>query len=120
MLPETKYSRLKWIRISPYPGGVSGQFNGLEVKIGSEEFLEKERWNIREDIPNLEWTPGILDSNVYLGVNDRIAGVLVFGDSLRADAVSTLEKLKNAGYNLLMVSGDGEGITRKVGENHRH
>ncbi|MBU4055802.1 MAG: heavy metal translocating P-type ATPase, partial [Proteobacteria bacterium] len=109
-------SQVELDSVNPYPGGVSGRFNGYEVKIGSAEFLEKEKLNTREDIPVPEWTPDVLYSNVYLGINGGIAGVMVFGDRLRKDAVSTLEKLKNEGYSLFMVSGDGQEITRNVGE----
>lgn len=99
-----------------FPEGISGKMNGVETKIGSAEFLGKEGSACESDIANTEPTADGLYSKVYLGIGGKIAGILVFGDNLRKDAPPTIERLKNAGYHLFMVSGDGEEITRTVGK----
>jgi P-type E1-E2 ATPase len=45
----------------------------------------------------------------------QLCAAFVFGDRLRKTASKTVEKLQNKGYHIALVSGDGEDITRAVG-----
>ena len=96
--------------------GIHGRSNGRILKIGSAEFLDKElkEANTLGDATGLDGTAN--HSFVYLGVDSRLAAIFVFGDSLRKDASTTVEKLHNRGYRLAMVSGDGEQTTRAIGD----
>jgi P-type E1-E2 ATPase len=42
--------------------------------------------------------------------------VFIFGDSLRNDVSTTVEKLRDHGYRLALVSGDGDQATRAIGD----
>jgi heavy metal translocating P-type ATPase len=55
---------------------------------------------------------GLLASRVYLGIDGRTAGVLVFGDRLKEAAADTVARLRSRGLAVSLVSGDGEAATR--------
>jgi heavy metal translocating P-type ATPase len=97
--------------------GIQGEFNGRKLKMGSAEFLDKElrETNTLGDATVLDGTAN--HSFVYLGIDGQLAAIFVFGDSLRKDASTTMEKLHNRGYRLAMVSGDGEQTTKTIGDN---
>ena len=94
--------------------GIQGDLGGQSVKIGSAEFLTEEL----KAADSLRLPKGIDGSAnrsfVYLGINGRLAAILVFGDTLRPDAAATIKNLRGRGYRLALVSGDGEQTTRAV------
>ncbi|CAB1063661.1 Lead, cadmium, zinc and mercury transporting ATPase (EC (EC; Copper-translocating P-type ATPase (EC [Olavius sp. associated proteobacterium Delta 1] len=96
--------------------GIQGEFNGQTLKIGSAEFLDKElkSTNTLGDTAVLDETAN--HSFVYLGIDSRLAAIFVFGDTLRPDALKTVQKLKSKGLRLALVSGDGEHTTKAVAE----
>ena len=96
--------------------GVRGEFNGQTLKIGSAGFLAKEiqSANTLGDAPGLDETAD--HSFVYLGIDGRLAAIFVFGDTLRPDALRTVQKLKSRGLRLALVSGDGDQTTKAVAD----
>ena len=96
--------------------GVRGEFNGQTLKIGSAEFLDREIQITKTlgNAPVLDETAN--HSFVYLGIDGRLAAILVFGDTLRPDALKTVQTLKSNGLRLALVSGDGEHTTKAVAD----
>jgi heavy metal translocating P-type ATPase len=94
--------------------GVSGLWEGLEVKIGSSAFLTDE-FAGRELPPAVGAARDAGRSLVYLGAGGQPAAVFVFGDALRPNTVETVAALLRAGIRPILVSGDGAGTTRAVG-----
>ena len=96
--------------------GIRGELNGQTVKIGSAEFLAEELKSAKAlgDATQLDKTAN--HSFVYLGIDGRLAAILVFGDTLRPDARQTVQTLKSKGLRLALVSGDGERTTRAVAD----
>ncbi|MGD8947898.1 MAG: cation-translocating P-type ATPase [Desulfobacterales bacterium] len=95
--------------------GIQGKFNDQTIKIGSAEFLEKElKGN------NNLGAAAVMDATanhslVYLGIDGQLAAIFVFGDSVRPDALQTVQELNTRGLRLALVSGDGEHATRAIG-----
>jgi heavy metal translocating P-type ATPase len=96
--------------------GIQGESNGRTVKIGSAEFLDEElrETNTLGDATILDGTAN--HSFVYLGIDDQLAAIFVFGDTVRPDALTTVQRLKTDGLRLALVSGDGEQTTRAIGD----
>jgi heavy metal translocating P-type ATPase len=96
--------------------GLSGQMDGRSLKIGSAEFLAPEI--ARQDLIQAKrsWNDRAKNSLVFLGIDGQLAAVFIFGDSLRKDVSTTVEKLKDRGCRLALVSGDGDLTTRAIGE----
>jgi heavy metal translocating P-type ATPase len=96
--------------------GIRGESNGQTLKIGSAEFLNKELTS-----HNTLGSATILDDSanhslVYLGIDGRLAAIFVFGDTLRPDVQSTIQRLKSKGLDLALVSGDGEQTTKAIAD----
>jgi P-type E1-E2 ATPase len=96
--------------------GIRGISNGQKIKIGSAEFLDKELMgtNTLADTTVLDGTAN--HSFVYLGIDGKLAAIFVFGDTIRPDALTTVQRLNTKGLRLALVSGDGERTTRAIGD----
>jgi P-type E1-E2 ATPase len=53
---------------------------------------------------------------VYLGIDGQLAAIFVFGDTVRPEALATVERLKTRGLRLALVSGDGKQTTKAIGD----
>jgi P-type E1-E2 ATPase len=51
-----------------------------------------------------------------LGVDGKLGAVFIFGDHLREKILPTVQELKERGYRLVLVSGDGIQTTRTIGD----
>jgi heavy metal translocating P-type ATPase len=94
--------------------GISGLWEGLEVKIGAAGFLVEEFAGQEPVIePLRRHSAG--SSFVYLSAGGRPAAVLVFGDQLREGIEPVVAELQRRGLRLILVSGDGTETTQAVG-----
>jgi len=103
-------------RIQNDDKGIQGELNGRTLKIGSAEFMDKELRGM-----NTLGNTTVLDgtdhhSFVYLGIDGQLAAIFVFGDTVRPEALATVQKLKTRGLRLALVSGDGEQTTKAIGD----
>ena len=94
--------------------GMSGLWQGLEVKIGSAEFLAEEFAGQGPLLGPIRMQPAG-SSFVYLGAGGRPAAVLVFGDQLREGIEQVVTALQRRGLRLILVSGDGSETTQAIG-----
>lgn len=106
-------SSLEFVR--NHQNGVSGKLNEKEIRIGSKDFVEK---NLTSPLRVLEagQKDGALQSKVYMSYGDQLCAVFTFGDTLKDTAVNTVETLQNRGYDIALVSGDGNQTTRAIGD----
>ncbi len=98
------------------PGqGIEGIVDGRSVVVGSAAWLAE-----HGIVPgNSQALPGSVDGGaiVLVGVDGRLAGVLVMGDRVRADAHELVRRLRGVGVrHVAMLSGDREDVARTVGE----
>ena len=94
--------------------GMSGLWEGLEVKIGAAGFLAAEFAGQEPRIDPLR-RRSAGSSFVYLSAGGRPAAVLVFGDRLRDGIESLVADLQRRGLRLVLISGDGTETTRAIG-----
>lgn len=96
--------------------GLRGRVCGQEVCAGSRSLVLSDR-----DVPS--WAEGMLARyrqqpvlTVFVEVDGRLAGIFVFGDGLRGDAVETVSGLRKAGVDrLLMLTGDDADTAERIG-----
>jgi len=98
-----------------HQNGVSGKLKEKEIRIGSKDFVEK---NLTSPMRVLETgqKDGAMQSKVYMSYGNRLCAVFTFGDTLKDTAVSTVGTLQDKGYDIALVSGDGDQTTRGVGD----
>jgi heavy metal translocating P-type ATPase len=98
-----------------HQNGVSGTFNKeIEIRIGSKEFIENK---LAGPLHNLDagQKDGVLQSKVFMSYGNQLCAVFTFGDTLKKTAMNTVETLQNKGYDIALVSGDGNQTTQAVG-----
>jgi len=98
-----------------HQNGVSGKLKEKEIRIGSKDFVEE---NLTSPLRVLEagQKDGALQSKVYMSYANQLCAVFTFGDTLKDTAVSTVETLLDKGYDIALVSGDGNQTTRVIGD----
>jgi heavy metal translocating P-type ATPase len=103
-------------RAGEAPGqGIEGVVDGHQVVVGSAAWMAGH--GIVADDPQA--LPRSLDGGaiVLVGVDRRLAGALVMGDRVRADAHELVRRLRAVGVrHVAMLSGDREDVARAVGE----
>jgi Cu2+-exporting ATPase len=94
-----------------HPGqGVSGTWDGRELIVGSPSFVSSAGAAINE-----EWQ-GVVDACVTEGLTPVVvalagspAAVAALGDAIRDDARTTLEQIRDLGWQVEVLSGDHQG-----------
>ena len=83
--------------------GVSGEIDGREWRIGNAEFI------------GATMTPDdSTTTHVFLGVGERVVARFDLDDTLRSDAIDTLETLRRLGLKTALVSGDNQASVAAV------
>lgn len=90
------------------PGkGVIAQVNGTIIRIGTLVFIRESMIVPLNDSLNLESDDG--KTVLYIGVNDKLAGVLELEDCLRPEVKSALQELNRLGLKTIeLLTGDRE------------
>jgi heavy metal translocating P-type ATPase len=94
--------------------GVVGHFDGNIIKIGSADFLRDtlSHFKLLSGSGHLQREPKY--SYVFMSSADRPVAIFVFGDTIRNSARATVAKLLDRGFQVAMVSGDGNETTRAI------
>jgi Cu2+-exporting ATPase len=99
-----------------HPGfGLTGRFGDRRLLAGSSAFAGHEGIAI----PN-RWTREIHAAvgdgltPIVICLDDEVVGLAALGDAVRADAPSTLERIRAAGWTLEVLSGDHPGTVAAV------
>ncbi|MGV1914252.1 heavy metal translocating P-type ATPase [Rhizobium sp. 22-785-1] len=97
------------------PGtGIKGTVDGRKVIVGGNSFVAAETGDVRAEdlLKNID--PGAM--TVAVGIDGKIAGIIVLQDQIRTDAKPMLDDLRQAGVKrLVLASGDRGNIADKVG-----
>ncbi len=97
--------------------GIEGRIDGRRVAVGSAAWLESRGYPGAERAASAR--AGDADSGkakILVGVDGRLAGLIVMADHLREDAAGAVVSLREAGIDqVAMVTGDRAGIAEAVG-----
>jgi len=87
------------------PGrGISGTVDGVEYFLGNRALVE-ERGGAVTGLPVLQ------GSLVYFGWDERVRGVLAFGDQVRPEAAALCADMRVRGIRTMLLSGDTRNAT---------
>ena len=100
------------------PGrGVSGEVKGVWILAGNAQLLEE------ADVPIPEQAKAEMQRYVQEGCtlilaaeDNRYAGFFALADTLREDAVQTIEAVKRAGVTPVLLTGDHENAARHIAD----
>jgi Cd2+/Zn2+-exporting ATPase len=91
-----------------YPGlGARALVDGQEIYVGNRRFFAERGLPFDDVLPRLETLNAEGKTAVLVGTPDRVLGVIALADSPRADARVSIEKLRRAGVEeVVMLTGD--------------
>lgn len=85
--------------------GVSGEAEGHQLLLGNQALLNEQ--HVATDDMTAEITAQASQgSTPVLAIDGKAAALLAVRDPLRSDSIAALERLHNAGYRLVMLTGD--------------
>ncbi|WP_299779335.1 heavy metal translocating P-type ATPase [uncultured Formosa sp.] len=89
--------------------GLSGTVNAKKVLVGNATLMKLNTIEVPKETEN------IIESIVMIAIDNVFAGYIVIADELKADAKSTISKLKAVGISKIrMLSGDKDSITQQI------
>lgn len=100
------------------PGqGIAGLVDGRQVAVGSRVFVRGAGVSPEEVSGAVAQTGfGSGETNVLVGVDGHLAGVIVMADELRPDAEAAVQRLREEGIrHVAMVSGDRRSVAERAG-----
>jgi Cu+-exporting ATPase len=98
------------------PGrGVRAQIRGEEILVGNPRFIVEEGVALTDAGERVRLLETAGHTVVGIARNNRLLGLLAFGDRVRPDAHGVVARLKAMGLRTLILSGDNAGATRRVG-----
>lgn len=129
-------------QILVHENGVFGIFENKQIRIGSESFCALSRGEIATGLKNLSvpsWKMSLfslsqreragvrelksknsddqaIPSSVYLTLDNKFIGRIIFGDQIKKGAIETIQSLHERRYQTGMVSGDNQNATLKVAQ----
>ncbi len=104
-----------------YPGlGVLAKVDGRKVVVGKLSFLLKNDIEIGEaGLRDIEALESEGKTVVGIGIDKKLRGIIALSDTLKKDALKTVEEMRRRGIELVMVTGDNriiaESIARQLG-----
>ena len=97
--------------------GVDVRVAGSRVLVGSRRFLESKGIDLSRAITGEAAAHAVGASPIFVGVDGRLAGMLVLQDELRPDAPDAVRELRARKMrNVIMLSGDHPEPTRVIAE----
>ena len=84
--------------------GLSYQYNGETVLVGNSVLVDANDSNEEGA------------TRIYVKINDKLAGIIYLGDTVKEGVVETIKELKKLGIKTNMFTGDNKQIAEKTGK----
>ncbi len=94
--------------------GISGNIGQLAYMAGSYAWFKENRISDLPDIP--EGWSGSGQSIIYVAEDRRLIGRITVSDSLHPNAAASIRKLRDSGFETLMITGDHEETARRIAQ----
>lgn len=99
--------------------GVIAQIQGKTVAFGNKALMEEKGIKITRFDTKLEQLSASGQTPMLLAVDNKIAGIIAVADPIKKDSATAIQRLKNQGIRVFMVTGDNaitaQAIALKAG-----
>ncbi len=114
LVHEEKHTKATYI----VAHGISSTIDNQKVCIGSHHYIfEDEKCSVPDGEDELFDSLPPEYSHLYMAIGEELAAVILIEDPLRDDAPSVIRRLKETGFeNVVMMTGDSERTARSVAE----
>jgi len=87
--------------------GVEGIVNGKKIYVGSKRFMEKMGIDIPEEFKKIEEkAKENAEIPVFVAIDGKLKGVILFGQKIKKEAPKAIEALKKLGIEVAVLTGD--------------
>ena len=94
--------------------GVRGRVDGVPVAVGKASWAGADPTGWSRPIRRRADREGLL--TVFIGLQGRLAGIVLLSDAIRSDAARTIRRLRDDGIQrIIMVTGDRSDVAASVG-----
>ncbi len=94
--------------------GIFANINEKEILVGKENLLIENGIEINQkENANIE-SSEFCKTKIFVAINKKFVGFIELSDSLRKDALHTIEKLKNSKVTPILLTGDNESVAKKI------
>jgi len=99
------------------PGkGITARIESRRVTIGSPRFIEGEGVDVTTARSQIQTMQGVGNTVIALAVDGKLAALLAIADEIKPDAKDAIERLRAAGLEPVMLTGDNRRTARAVAE----
>ncbi|WP_312839087.1 copper-exporting P-type ATPase CopA [Pantoea piersonii] len=96
--------------------GVSGILNGRTLLLGNAALMQDNHIALQEAQPDIERLSHQGATPVLLAQDGELVGLIALRDRLRPESKAALQRLHQAGYRLMMLTGDREETARAIAQ----
>ncbi|MFZ3048145.1 MAG: cation-translocating P-type ATPase, partial [Desulfatirhabdiaceae bacterium] len=96
--------------------GIEGRIDGISVKIGSPSWIGPEALDQTAQLLTWQDNGPSKTSRVLMHIEDQLAAIFVFGDTIRPTSDGVLRALRKMGKEIVMISGDETNSVRSVAD----
>jgi len=95
--------------------GISSNYGGKNLLIGSQAFLAESGVGVADETINLvHENEEVGASAIFMALGGQLAGVFFIVDAVRDNAWAVLQRLRDLGLDIIMLTGDSEKVARKI------
>jgi Cu+-exporting ATPase len=95
--------------------GVRGQVEGRALALGNDTLMSTMSIDLAALAARVESRRTDGASVMFLAVDGKLAGWISVADPIKASSAGALKELREAGLDVIMATGDGEGTAQAVG-----
>lgn len=102
---------------SNYPGmGITALYKNNNVLIGNEKLMSE--FGIKTNEVKEKYNDVFSDAKtiIFAAINEKIKGLLVINDPVKADSAEAVNKLKSMNINLSLATGDNKSTAESIGK----
>ncbi|MGB2740485.1 MAG: heavy metal translocating P-type ATPase [Cognaticolwellia sp.] len=99
--------------------GVSAKNNDQHLLFGNEKLMLKNKVALDNFVSKAQLLAGEAKTPMYFAINNELVAIIAVSDPIKVDAISAIERLKNNGLRIIMITGDNSAtanaVAKKVG-----
>ncbi|MBQ0757497.1 MAG: copper-translocating P-type ATPase, partial [Amphritea sp.] len=96
--------------------GAKGHINGIEVALGNKAWMTEQKIDCAKFDAQALTLAEQAKTPVYITLDGQLAGLLAIADPIRQDSVTAIARLKKAGLNVIMLTGDNPQTAAAVAQ----
>lgn len=96
--------------------GVEADYEGNHIFVGNDELLKQRNIDTSPYDKDVERLQKEAKTVVYVGVGDKVIGILALADTIKPFAREAISELKKKGKEVIMITGDNKNTARAIAD----